>query len=101
MNNVLVGKLFLGHHYESWSSGIVVAAVDATHYLVRFDDLVRFKEDSCQGEPLKHAGSLAVVALSDMVKAGRGDDVPWMFFDDPEIRAKFQAYLDEPEDEHE
>src|SRR5260370_1163178 len=96
MSDTLVGKYFLGVHDEQWSSGIVEATVDGAHYLVRFDDLVRYTEDS---SPLMHAGALAVVALSDMVRAGRSsdDDIPppWLFFDDVGLRAKYQAWLDE------
>lgn len=102
MSSALVGKYFLGVHDESWSSGIVEAAVDSGHYLVRFDDLVRYTEGPHRGSPHMHAGALAVVALSDMVRAGRKDgedDVPppWLFFDDIGLRAKYQAWLDEPE----
>jgi hypothetical protein len=98
----LIGMYFLGVHDEVWSSGIVEAAIDSQHYLVRFDDLVRYGEGEHRGEPLKQAGAFAVVALSDMVRAGRQDgedDVPpaWLFFDDAEKRARYQAWLDEPE----
>ena len=102
MSNALVGKYFLGVHDKVWSSGIVEAAVDGAHFLVRFDDLVRYTDGPHRGSPLMQAGALAVVALSDMARAGRADgddDVPppWLFFDDPEKRAKYQAWLDEPE----
>jgi hypothetical protein len=43
--------------------------------------------------------ALAVVAVSDMVGARPRDDEgppPWLFFDDAEKRAKYQAWLDEP-----
>jgi hypothetical protein len=102
MSNPLVGKYFLGVHDELWLSGIVEVAVDGGHYLVRFDDLVRYAEGRHRGSPLMQAGALAIVALSDMVRAGRehGDDdvpPPWLFFDDLDKRAKYQARLDEPE----
>src|SRR5258708_19793768 len=96
--STLIGKYFLGVHDEQWSSGIVEAAIDGAHYLVRFDDLVRYTED--RGSPLMQAGALAVVALSDMVRAGRSgeDDIPppWLFFADVGLRAKSQACLNHP-----
>jgi hypothetical protein len=98
----LIGKYFLGVHDELWMSGIVEAAVDDAHYLVRFDDLVRFTEGTYRGSSRKQVGALAVVAISDMARPGReyGDDdvpPPWLFFDDLDLRAKYQAWLDEPE----
>jgi hypothetical protein len=96
----LIGKYFLGVHDGIWMSGIVEAVVDAFHYLVRFDDLIRYTEGPDRGSSLPEAGALAVVALSDIVRAGRNDDhdvpPPWLFFDDAEKRAKYQAWLDKP-----
>jgi hypothetical protein len=83
---ILVGKYFLGTDLHA-GLGIVEAAVDDGHYLVRFDEQ--------QGVP-EH---LVVVALSDMVRAGCGEDDPpwpWFFFDDAEKRAKYIAWMNEP-----
>ena len=81
----LVGKYFIGVHYGGLRSGIVEAAIDATHYLVRFDDLIGFTDDS------KWPVSLAVVPISDMVQGGMDEDEPppWAFFDDQEQRARY------------
>jgi hypothetical protein len=74
--------------------GIVEAAVDDRHYLVRFDDLVGFTDGSPWPE------SLAVVAIEDMARAGRNgnDDIPppWDFFDSVEKRRAYDAWLNEP-----
>jgi hypothetical protein len=86
------GKYFLGVHAESMRSGIVESAVNDDHYLVRFDDLIGFADGS------KWPEALAVVAVTDMV--GSGDDdkpPPWWFFDNPEPRARYEAWLNEPE----
>ena len=53
----LIGKYFLGVHDELWMSGIVEAAVDDAHYLVRFDDLVRFTEGTYRGSSRKQVGT--------------------------------------------
>ena len=81
----LIGKYFIGVHYGGLRSGIVEAAIDATHYLVRFDDLIGFTDDS------KWPVSLAVVPISDMVQGGMEEDdpPPWAFFDDQEQRARY------------
>src|SRR5258708_3765661 len=91
MSAALIGKYFLCVHDECWRSGIVEAAVNDGHYIVRFDDLVRFNEGAVWPE------SLAVAAISNMVENG-GNDVPppWLFFDNPEQRAKYEAWLNEP-----
>jgi hypothetical protein len=39
MSAALIGKYFLCVHDECWRSGIVEAAVNDGHYIVRFDDL--------------------------------------------------------------
>jgi hypothetical protein len=39
MSTALIGKYFLCIHDECWRSGIVEAAVNDGHYIVRFDDL--------------------------------------------------------------
>ena len=91
MSTALIGKYFLCVHDEYWRSGIVEAAVNDGHYIVRFDALVRFNEDFPWPE------SLAVAALSNMVE-NRGNDAPppWLFFDNPEQRSKYEAWLNEP-----
>jgi len=42
MSTGLNGKYFLRIHDECWRSGIVEAAVNDDHYIVRFDDLEGF-----------------------------------------------------------
>jgi hypothetical protein len=94
MSNPLVGKYFVGVHDEAMRSGIVEAAIDERHYLVRFDDLIGFTDGTRWPE------SLAVVAIDDMVRAGRdgADDIPppWEFFDDIEKRRAYDAWMNEP-----
>jgi len=84
---LLVGKYFIAP-FPHWD-GCVEAVINEGHYLVRFDV-------GSDGSP----EALAVVALSDMVRAGREDKEPghWLFFDTPEQRAKFRAWLNEPTD---
>jgi len=87
--NALVGKYFLGVDPHS-GPGVVQAVIDESHYLVHFD--------SDNGIP----ESLAVVAISDMARAGgtgREDEPPpWIFFDTAEQRAKYIAWMNEPPD---
>jgi hypothetical protein len=72
-------------------TGRVEAVIDDDHYLVRFDP-------GSDGSP----EAFAVVALDDMVRAGREDEeegpVHWLFFDTAEDRAKFRAWMETPED---
>ena len=42
----LVGKYFFGVHDGAMRSGIVEAAIDPRHYLVRFDDVIGFTHGS-------------------------------------------------------
>ena len=89
----LVGKYFIGVHYGGLRSGIVEAAIDATLYLVRFDDLIGFPDGS------KWPPSLAVVPISYMTLGDMDEDEPppWAFFDDQEQRARYEDYwLSEP-----
>ena len=88
----LVGKYFIGVHDGSMRSGIVEAAIDATHYLVRFDGLLGFTDGS------KWPPSLAVVPISDMISGGMEEDEPppWAFFDDQEQRAAYDKWASEP-----
>jgi hypothetical protein len=90
--NALVGKYFIGVHDGGMRSGIVEAAIDATHYIVRFDDLVGFTDGS------KWPVSLAVVPISEMTQGGMDKDEPppWEFFDDEEQRARYEDWLNEP-----
>jgi hypothetical protein len=49
-----------------------------------------------------HPRPFAVVALDDMVRAGREDEeegpAHWLFFDSADDRAKFRAWMETPED---
>jgi hypothetical protein len=71
VTNALIGKYFLGVHDEAWRSGVVEAATDNGHYLVRFNNLVKINHSTSWPE------SLAVVAIDDMARAGRlpGDEM--------------------------
>jgi hypothetical protein len=92
MSAALSGKYFVGVHDGCMRSGVVEAAVNDDHYLVRFDDLIGFTDGS------KWPEALAVVAITDLV-VGSGDDdkpPPWLFFDNLEQRAKYEAWLNEP-----
>ena len=88
----LVGKYFIGVHDGSLRSGIVEAAIDATHYLIRFDDFIGLTDGS------KWPPSLAVVPISDMTLGGMEEDEPppWAFFEDQEQRACYYEWLSEP-----
>jgi hypothetical protein len=88
----LVGKYFIGVHDGSMRSGIVEAAIDATHYLIRFDDFIGLTDGS------KWPPSLAVVPISDMTLGGMEEDEPppWAFFEDQEQRACYYEWLSEP-----
>ena len=89
--SAISGKYFLGVYDECMRSGVVEAAVNDDHYLVRFDNLVGFSDGS------KWPEALAVVAITDMV--GSGDDEgppPWWFFDNLGQRATYEAWLNEP-----
>jgi hypothetical protein len=94
MSNPLVGKYFIGVHDEAMRSGIVEAAIDDRHYLVRFDDLIGLTDGTRWPE------SLAVVAIDDMARTGRDGDEnvppPWEFFDDIEKRRVYDAWMNEP-----
>jgi hypothetical protein len=87
----LVGKFFIGVHGGGMRSGIVEAALEAAHYLVRFDDLIGFTDGS------KWPPSQAVVSLSYMTWGGEDQDEPppWMFFDDHEQRARYNEWLND------
>ncbi len=91
MSAVLNGKFFLGVYDDCMRSGVVEAAVNDDHYLVRFDDLIGF------GDGSKWPEALAVVAITNMIGSG-GDEgpTPWWFFDNLEQRAKYEAWLSEP-----
>jgi hypothetical protein len=88
----LVGKYFIGVHDGSLRSGSVEAAIDAMHYLVRFDDLIGFTNGS------KWPPSLAVVSISGMIEGGKGKEEPpsWALFDDQRQRACYNKWLTEP-----
>ena len=61
----LVGKYFIGVHDGCMRSGIVGAAIDPRHYLVRSDDVIGFTHRS------EWPASLAVVPISDIRKPMR------------------------------
>jgi hypothetical protein len=95
VTNALIGKYFLGVHDEAWRSGVVEAATDNEHYLVRFNDLVKINHSTSWPQ------SLAVVAIDDMARAGRlpGDEMvppPWLFFDNAEQQQAYEVWLNEP-----
>jgi hypothetical protein len=52
MTAAISGKYFLGVHNECMRSGVVDAAVNDDHYLVRFDDLIGFADGSKWPEAL-------------------------------------------------
>jgi hypothetical protein len=87
--DLLVGKYFLAP-FPHDEQGVVQAVIDDAHCLVRFD--------ADGGRP----EAFAVVALSDMVRAGNTggeDEVPyWVFFDDPEQRAKYRGWINNPDE---
>lgn len=91
MSNALVGKYFIGVHDGAMRSGIVAAAINDRHYLVRFDTLIGLMDGSHWPE------SLAVVAIEDMARPGhdRNDNVPppWDFFNDVDQRRKYDAWI--------
>jgi hypothetical protein len=58
----LNGKYFLGVHHECMRSGVVEAAVNEGHYLVRFDDLVGLTDGS------KWPEALAIVAVNGKLR---------------------------------
>jgi hypothetical protein len=81
----------LGVHDDRMRSGVIEAAVNDYHYLVRFDDLIGFTDGT------KWPESVAVVAIIDMARSGEANEPPpWLFFDNLEPRAKYQAWLDAP-----
>ena len=88
--SAISGKYFLGVYDKCMRSGVVEAAVNDDCYLVRFDNLVGFSDGS------KWPEALAVVAVADIV--GSCDDEPpaWWFFDNPEQRARYEAWLNAP-----
>jgi hypothetical protein len=87
--DLLIGKYFLAPFPHD--DGVVEAVIDDEHCLVRF-------EAGTDGRP----EALAVVALSDIVKPGYNgeeDEPPnWLFFDSPEQRAKYRAWINNPDE---
>jgi hypothetical protein len=88
--DLLVGKYFLAP-FPHDEDGIVEAVIDDGHYLARF-------EAGSDGRP----EAFAVVALSDMVRAGNigeeGEVPHWLFFDSPEQRTKYRAWIHNPDE---
>jgi hypothetical protein len=87
--DLLVGRYFLAP-FPHDEQGVVEAVIDDGHCLVRFE------ADGHRPE------AFAVVALSDMVRAGntgQEHDVPhWLFFDSLEQRAKYRGWINNPEE---
>lgn len=88
--DLLVGKYFLAP-FPHDEDGIVEAVIDDKHCLARF-------EAGTDGRP----EAFAVVALSDMVRAGNvgeeGEVPHWLFFDSPDQRAKYRAWINNPDE---
>jgi hypothetical protein len=87
MKTSLVGKYFLGFS-GGHNTGVIEAAVDGAHYLVRCD--------ADRGRP-EH---LAVVAVVDMAGGdGEEEPPPWALFDDAAQREKYIAWVEaDPDD---
>jgi len=88
--DLLVGKYFLAP-FPHDEEGIVVAVIDDEHCLARF-------EAASDGRP----EALAVVALRDIVRAGNigeeGEVPHWLFFDNPDQRGKYRAWINNPDE---
>jgi hypothetical protein len=87
--DLLVGKYFLAP-FPHDEEGIVEAVIDDGHCLARF-------EAGADGRP----EAFAVVALSDMVRAGNlgeeGEVPHWLFFDSLDQREKYRAWINQPD----
>jgi hypothetical protein len=85
----LVGKYFIAPFPHQ--DGIVESVIDDAHYLVRFE-----ADPGPGGMP----ESFAIIALSDMVRAGmkEEDDGPpcFLFFDEAEKRVKYRSWIEQP-----
>ncbi len=80
---LLVGKYFIAPQI---GAGVVEAAIDDDYFLVRYET------DSGMPE------HLVVVAINSMVGSGEVDGPPpWAFFDTLEQRAKFRAWMNQPD----
>ncbi len=81
-NTTLLGKCFIsftGGHEK----GVIEAAVDDSHYLVRCDS---------DGDRPEY---LAVVDIVDLVGVeGEQEPPPWLLFDSAEQRAKYIAWIE-------
>jgi hypothetical protein len=89
MSDILVGKYFIGYFHDD---GIVEAAIDDSHYLVRHDT-------EWNGAPVPESRS--VVSLSDMIGGadlGPEERMPWLFFDSAEQRKKYRDWIKERPD---
>jgi hypothetical protein len=83
----LIGKYFLGFS-GGHETGIIEAAVDRDHYLVRCD--------ADRGRP----EYLAVVAVFDMAGGdGEGAPPPWVLFENAAARAKYIAWIEAPSED--
>ena len=87
MKTILVGKYFVGYS-GGHETGIIEAAIDGAHYLVR-----------CEADR-DRPEYLAVVSVADMV-GGDGENEPpsWALFDTAEQRSKYLAWTEaDPDD---
>ncbi len=87
--DLLVGKYFLAP-FPHDEEGIVEAVIDDDHCFVRFEAAGSRPE------------AFAVVALRDMVRAGNvgeeGEVPHWLFFDNPDQRANYRAWIGDPDE---
>jgi hypothetical protein len=82
MTAILIGKYFLAP--PPYAGGIIEAAVDDVHYLVRYDAYPNGRDAP---------EALAVVALSEMLTGRDGERLHWLFFDSAEHRSKYWAWV--------
>ena len=91
MANPLVGKFFIGVHDWGMRSGIVEAAIDDRHYLIRFDNVAGVTND--------WPTSMGIASIEAMIGSPSEDDPPaWNLFDTEEQRSKYTTWVNqEPE----
>jgi len=84
MTAILIGKYFLAP--PPYAAGVIEAAVDDAHYLVRYDAYPNGRDAP---------EALAVVMLSEMLTGRDGERLHWLFFDSAEHRSKYWAWVTE------